>query len=40
MKFGAVVGSKSATTVCPQVNAAIRNWIMFDIFIVDTFVDL
>jgi hypothetical protein len=40
MNNGAVMGCKSATTLCPEGNTTPRNWIMFGIFIVNTFLDL
>jgi hypothetical protein len=40
MNNGAVIGHKSATTLCPEGNTTTRNWIMFDILIANIFVDL
>jgi hypothetical protein len=40
MNNGPVMEYKSTTTLCPEGNTIPRYWIMFDIFIVNTFVDL
>jgi hypothetical protein len=40
MNSGAMMGCKSATILYPEGHTTPRNWIMFDPFIVNIFVDL
>jgi hypothetical protein len=40
MNSGAVLGCKSVTILCPEGKSTPINWVMFDVFMVITLVDL